>query len=330
MKRLLGNAICALCGVIATASVATPAAAQTWRPEKNVEIVLGVGPGGGVDTTARLILKLWQEAGVLKVPATVINRDGGGGAVAWAYVAQRAGDPHVITFITPALVTNHIGGRSPLSHADFSPIAHLGSEYLVFAVKADSPIKSGKDLAERLKKDASALSVAVGSTLGGVLHLSMAQVIKAAGGEPKKLKAVVFKSSAESVTALLGGHVDAMVNIPLNVLQHVKAGTVRLVAVAAPERLGGVFADVPTWKQQGIDVVGSNWRGVVGPKGLSVAQVAYWVELFEFVVKTGEWKKELERTQYVGNFLGGASHRKFLDQQVQELRPVMIELGLAK
>lgn len=330
MKRWLNGALAIVCSAIASASVSTLAVAQAWRPEKNIEIILGVGPGGGVDTAARLIVKLWQDAGLIKVPVTVVNRDGGGGAVAWAYVAQRTADPHVITFITPALVTNHIGGRSPLFHADFSPIAHLGSEYLVFAVKSDSAIKSGKDLAERLKKDTSALSVAVGSTLGGVLHLSMAQVIKAAGGDPKKLKAVVFKSSAESVTALLGGHVDAMVNIPLNVLQHVKSGAINLVAVAAPERLGGVFADVPTWREQGINVVGSNWRGVVGPKGLSAPQVAFWVEFFEMAVRTPEWKKELERTQYVGNFLPGASHRKFLESQAQELRPVMTELGLAK
>jgi putative tricarboxylic transport membrane protein len=310
--------------------VSIDAHAQAWQPDKNVEIVLGVGPGGGVDTAARLIQKLWQNAAIVQAPTTIVNRTGGGGAVAWASVAQREGDAHVITFITPALITNHIGGRSPLSHADFTPIAHLGSEYLVFAVKADSAIRNGKDLIELLRKDASAVSVAVGSTLGGVLHLAMAQVIKAAGGEPKKLKAVVFKSSAESVTAMLGGHVDVMVNIPLNVLQHVKAGTVRLVAAAAPQRLGGLFSDVPTWKEQAIDVIGSNWRGVVAPKRLSSAQVAFWVGAFGKAVNTPEWQKELERTQYVGNFLAGAEHGRFLQAQATALRPVMVELGLAK
>ncbi len=330
MKHLGARAICMVFSALAATSVTKLADAQGWRPEKNVEIVLGVGPGGGVDTAARLIQKLWQDKGVMNVPSAIANKVGGGGAVAWTYLNQHAGNAHFIAFITPALITNYIGGRSPLSHADVSAIAHLGSEYLLFAVKADSPIRSGRDLTERLKKDSSSLSVAVGSTLGGVLHLTMAQVTRAAGGDAKKIKAVVLKSSAESVTALLGGHVDLMINIPANVLQHAEAGTLRLLAVAAPERLRGSFSDVPTWKEQGIDVVGSNWRGVVGPKELTSAQIAYWVDAFEKAVKTLEWQKELERTLYVGNFLGGAEHRRFLEAQANELRPVMVELGLAK
>ncbi|MBI3067507.1 MAG: tripartite tricarboxylate transporter substrate binding protein [Betaproteobacteria bacterium] len=310
--------------------VAGQAPAQSWKPEKNVEIVVGVGPGGGVDRAARLIQKLWQEKGFVGVPTAVVNKPGGGGAVAWNYLNQHPGDGQVIAFITPALITNHLGGRSPLSYQDVTPLAHLGSEYLVFAVKTDSPLKTGKDVVARLRKDSTSLSVAVGSTLGGVLHLAMAQVTKTAGGDARKLRTVVLNSSAESVTALLGGHVDLMVNTPVNTQQQLKSGMLRVIAVAAPERLAAPFAEAPTWKEQGINVVGSNWRGVIGPRGLNQAQIAYWNAALARVAQSEEWRKELERTVYVNNFLTSADARKFLEAQSNELRPLLIELGLAK
>lgn len=325
--------VCAGASVVATAVLLFSAGqvpAQSWKPEKNIEIVVGVGPGGGVDRAARLIQKLWQERSIVGVPTAVVNRPGGGGAVAWNYLNQHAGDGHFIAFITPALITNHLGGRSPLSYQDVTPLAQLGSEYLVFAVKTDSPLRTGKDVAERLRKDSSSLSVAVGSTLGGVLHLAMAQVAKAAGGDARKLRTVVFNSSAESVTALLGGHVDLMVNTPVNTQQQLKSGMLRVIAVAAPQRLAAPFAEAPTWKEQGINVVGSNWRGVIGPRAIGEAQIAYWSEALAAIARSDEWRKELERTLYVNNFMTSAEARKFLEAQSNELRPLLIELGLAK
>ena len=169
--------------------------------EKAVGIPVGTGPGGPQDRMGRLMQKVLQENRLVNVPVNVVNKPGGGGVVVYDYVRQRANDPHVLMLHAIALFTNHIMGKSTISHADFTPIAIMGSEYIAVTVRADSHIRNGNDLVERLKKDPAALSVVIGTGAGNATHISFAHAMKAGGVDIRKLKTVVFNSPSEGVAA---------------------------------------------------------------------------------------------------------------------------------
>jgi putative tricarboxylic transport membrane protein len=310
----------------------TAAAAQppAWKPEKAVELVVPSASGGGTDKTARLIQRIWQDRRVLEVPVSVVNKSGGQGQVALTYLKSHAGDPHSLEIVSAVLLTNQISGSSPFSYTDFTPIALLNSEYVVFAVKADSSIKTLKDLMARLQKDAASVSVAVGTSLGGANHVAAASVARAAGADTKRLKTVVFKSSADSAIAGLGGHVDLVVSSASVLLPHLSSGAMRFLAVSAPRRLGGALASVPTLREQGVDAVVDNFRLMMGPPGLAPAQVAYWDEVMSKLSADAEWKKDLEQNGWENTYMSSRTTMKYLGLQHAELKGVLADMGFAK
>ena len=304
------------------------AAAPDWKPEKAIEIIVGVTPGGPNDTSARLLQKGMQDKRLVTVPVSVSNRAGANNALAWLYLNQHAGNAHFVAMTLPNIVTNRITGSHELSFADVTPLAQLISESIVFAVKADSPIKTGGELIARLKANPAALSIAF-SNIGSANHIGAGLVMKSAGLDVKKLKFVAFKGASEAVTALLGGHVDAVASSASTVTQQVQAGAFRLIAVAAAKRLAA-YPTVPTWREQGVAAVFSNWRGVIGPKGMSAAQIAWWDDLLGRVVRTDEWTQEVAQYGWEAEYLNSAESRKFLERQHEELKVLLGELGLAK
>ena len=306
------------------------AAAQSWLPQKNVEIVVGSAPGGSNDKTARTVEKTLVEKRLLPTTLTVINKPGGGGNIALTYVSQKAGDAHTLAVATPSLLTNHITGSSPLNYTDFTPIASLFNDYIVFAVNPESGIKTGRDLIERLKKDPRSLSVGFATTLGSHNHIGAGLLMKAIGGEARNLKAVAFKGSAEAIAALLGGHIDLVTTAAGNVDGHVAAGKLRIVGIASNQRFPGALASVPTWKEQGINIVFGGWRAMVGPRGMSTAQSAYWEGALRKVVESTEWKADLERNFWSDDFVTGEQFRKDLAHDYAAMKSVLIDIGLAK
>lgn len=317
---------------VVAALLLAPAAglAQAWSPEKPVEIVIGTSPGGPQDRTGRLIQKILQEQKLAPTPVNVVNKPGGGGAVGLAYLSQRAGDGHYLMVNATTLFTNYITGRTPLAYTDFTPIAVMGIEYVGLSVRADSPIKSGREAVERLRRDPSSLSVAVGTALGNATHISFALAMKAAGVNIRKLKTVVFNSGGEAMTALLGGHVDAMASAPSTLLQQIKAGKVRMLVIGAPQRLSGDLASVPTWKELGVDTTFELWRGLAGPKGMTRAQVQFWDDVLGKVVRTEEWKNDLARFEMENVYRDSADTARYWKAEHDEVKAVLTELGLAK
>lgn len=316
--------------VFVFAAVGQPACAEGWKPGKNVEIITGASPGGGNDRLARAIQKIFEERRLITSTSTVVNKPGGGNAVSWNYLNQHAGDGHYIALANPNLLTNHITGRSPLNHLDFTPLALLLSEYVSFVVRSDSPIKSGKDLFELLRKDPGAVSVSVGSALGGANHIALAAVAKAIGADPKKLKTVVFNAQGEAMVALLGGHIAAVSASASNAVAMLKAGKIRVLGISSPKRLGGAFAEVPTWKELGVDAVVGNWRAIIGPRGLTPAQVTYWEDVFARLAKTDEWQREADTYLLQNTYMGSRDTADYFQAQRAELQSILAELGLAK
>jgi putative tricarboxylic transport membrane protein len=135
---------------------------------------------------------------------------------------------------------------------------------------------------------------------------------------------------AESVTAVIGGHIDIVAATPSTVLAQVQAGRMRVLGITAPARVPGLFAQYPTWREQGIDSIASFWHAVVGPAGMTPAQVQYWEEMMATLAATDEWKKQLEDNYLTSHFLKSADSTKFLRAQYNELKSILSELGMAK
>jgi len=314
---------------VALVAASTSALAQAWSPQRNVEIVVGSAPGGSNDRTARQVERILTEHKLVNVALTVVNRSGGGGNLAYTYVNQRAGDAHVLLIGTPGLLTNHINGSSPLSYAD-TPIASLFNDYTVFAVNAASPTKAGRDLIEGLTKDPKSVAIGFATTIGSFQHVAAALLMKAVGGNPRDLKVVAYKGSAEAITNLLGAHIDLVTTAAGNAAPHVAAGRMRVVAAAAPKRLAGALADVPTWKEQGVDLVFGGWRAIMGPKGLTPAQTAFWEGVLRKATQVPEWRTDLEKNYWSDDFVPSQQFRKDLEKDYADMKAVLVDLGLAK
>ena len=243
---------------------------------------------------------------------------------------QHAGDAHYLEVSTTSLLTNHLTGRTPNTWSDFTPLAMLYDEYIGFAVKADSPLKSARELAGLLRRDAATLPAGIATSAGNTNHIALALVAKHAGGDVKKLKVVVFGSGGESTTALLGGHVGLVVTPAATALPQMQSGGLRMLAVAAPQRLAGPLANVPTWRESGYDIVVSNWRPVMGPRGLSAEQIAFWERTIERFTQSPAWKEELAATGGVAHYMGSRDLSRFLEVQNAAFRAILTELGLAR
>ena len=304
--------------------------AQGWSPQRNVEIVAASPPGGSNDKTARMLEHLLNANKIVATSITVVNKPGGGANIANTYVAQKPGDAHVLLIAGNAVMTNNIIGASTLTVADFTPIASMVEDYAVFVVTAGSPLKTGKDLIDRMRKDVRSVSTGFANAFGSTRHIAGALFAKAVGGNPRDLKVVVFKGSAEAIPAVLGGHIDLAIVGATNAVAHVAGGKMRVLGVGAPRRLPGVFADTPTWREQGVDVVYGSWRGVFGPKGLTAEQVAFWENAMRRIAATSEWKSDLERNLWTENFLTGAALRKDIERELAATKAVLADIGLAK
>jgi putative tricarboxylic transport membrane protein len=304
--------------------------AQGWSPQRNVEIVVGSAPGGSNDKTARAVERALVDKKLVPTSITVVNRPGGGSSIAFTYVSQKQGDPHTLLVGTTALLTNHITGRSKIHHSDFTPIASLFNDYVVFAVNANSSIKDGKDLIARLKKDPQSVAIGFATALGSHNHIAAGLLMKSIGGNARDLKAVAYKGSAEAITNLLGSHIDLVTTAAGNAAPHVANGNMRVVAVAGPRRFGGTLANVPTWNELGVKLIYGGSRSIVGPKGLTAPQVAFWEGALRKATEAPEWQTDLEKNYWSNDFLTGKEFRKDLDETYDAMKSVLVDLGLAK
>lgn len=311
------------------ALVVTGADAQTWKPERNVEFIVGSSPGGSFDLTARTMQKILQETRLLGVPMTVVNRPGGNNAVSWVYLNAHPGDGHFLALAFPTIITNRLMGSHPLSVGDVTPVAHLYSDYIAFAVRADSRLKTAKDIVAALRQDPG--KVTMGLTAVGTAHqIAAARLARAAGVDARQLKFVVFKGAGEAKTAVLGGHIDIVISAPATFAGDLEGGKLHVPFVTSPRRSSGAVAAIPTLKEQGFDIVVSNWRGVVGPRGMDPRQVAYWESVFAKVDEQREWKDTLVKYGWESEYLDSREFRRFLDEERKALAGEFTALGLAQ
>jgi putative tricarboxylic transport membrane protein len=309
--------------------LAGPAQSQ-WLPDRPVEIVVPTAAAGINDQISRLMQRVLQNEKLVTTPMVVMNKAGGNQNLSVVYLTQKAPDPHYLLYATATVFTNQLAGLTTLGYTDLTPLANLVVDHTVITVAADSPMRTLRDLIERLKADPGAVSFGMVSR-GGPNHLALSQAVRSAGIDPRKLRTVVFKTNAESNLAVVGGHIQSVVSSASAALPQVQAGQTRMLAIVAAERAAGPLAQVPTVREQGINATGiANWRAIFGVKGMGAAQAAFWDNALARMAGAEEWNRELDSTNMSRHFLRGADFRRYLDEEFAATRAVMADLGLVK
>lgn len=304
-----------------------PKAAQlTDYPNRYIELTIPFAPGGGVDQFGRTVAQLLNDQKIVSKTIQVVNKPGAGGSIGMALMVQRKGDAYSLLGIAIHAVATPLTLGTPYSYKDMTPIAKIFSEYQMMVVRTDSPIKSLKDVEAALRKDPGSLSIG-GASLGNADHIAVGLFAKAIGVDPTKVNYIPY-SGGESNPAIMGGHVDVGMG-GLDLITHVEAGRMRVLAITSPKRLGGRFQKMPTFTEQGYNVVNENWRGIFGPPDMPPSVVQYWKSALTKLVQTPAWKAELEKNQWVNTFESD-TFRASLDKDNETYSALLKQLGLLK
>src|SRR5574343_1137525 len=249
----------------------------------NFKMMIPANPGGGWDSTGRALGKAMQDAG-LAASVQYENKGGAAGAIGLAqFVNASKGDPNALMVMGAVMLGGIITGKPPVSLTQATPIARLTSEYNVFVLPANSPFKTLKEVIEAMKKDPGSVKWGGGSR-GSTEHIAAAMIAREVGVDPAKINYVAFRGGGEATAAILGGNDTIGGSGYSEFSEYISAGKMRAVGVTSSARLKGV--NVPTLKEQGIDVEIGNWRGVYGTPGLSKAQRDTMIGMIDKAVKS--------------------------------------------
>ena len=319
-----------LIGLVAVLFAAATQAATPWRPQRPVEFIVPTAPGSGVDATARTIQNIMQAEKLVPVPIVVLNKAGGGANVAMQYLGQHDRDGHKLLIQTSTGLLTYAAGTLQVNYFDFTPISNLISEPIIALVNAGSTIKSGTDFISRLKQDPAGASVALATARGNAFHMAAALVAKSSRVDPRQLLVVTYNSSGQAVSAALGAHVDTVWATAGNVRGLVEAGKLRVIGVSAEKRLGAAFGAAPTWQEQGANSVVHLWRGVLGPRQLGAAEIAYWDEVFAKLVQTKAWRESLDKNLWVDAYTNSATTAAQHKKEYEVMRSLLKQIEMEK
>ena len=314
----------AAAALVAAMLAAFPVAAD-WKPAKPVEFVVHTGPGGGNDVLARAIATMFEQEKLVPVRMNVVNKPGGGGAVAAAYLYEKKDDPNVVGFVTSVWIATPLTQKeAKITIRDLKPIAQLVREPAVIVVRNDSPYKSLKEFIAAAKAKPGELKQSGGSITSRD-NIVREQLQHATGA---KWNYVSFPGGGERLAALLGGHVDMMVIEPEEAGEQVRAGKLRVLCQLTQSRLPA-FPDAPTLKEAGFDVTPTpQIRGVVGPPQMPADAAAYWTDRFAKLRETASWKKYLHDNQLEDDFVTGAQFGEAIAATQKQLREQFIQAGI--
>jgi putative tricarboxylic transport membrane protein len=309
-----------MAALAASASLPMSAMAAT-----SLKMMIPANPGGGWDGTGRALGKALLEA---KAADTVIydNKGGAAGALGLAqFVNSSKGDPNAIMVMGAVMLGGIITGKPAVNLSTVTPLARLTSEYNVFVLPANSPFKSMKEVIEQLKKDPGSVKWGGGSR-GSTEHIAAAMIAREAGVDASKINYVAFRGGGEATAAILGGNVTIGGSGYSEFAEYIAAGKMKALAVTSGTRLKGV--NIPTLKEQGINVEIGNWRGVYGAPGITAAQRKALTDMLLKAVKTKAWAEALEKNNWTPAVLSGAEFEKFVDDDFASLRATMVKSGM--
>ena len=296
----------------------------TWAAA-NLKMMIPANPGGGWDTTGRALGKALQEAGVAS-SVSYDNKGGAAGAIGLAqFVNGSKGDANAMMTMGAVMLGGIITGKPPVSLSQATPLARITSEYNVFVLPADSKLKTMKDVIEQMKKDPGSVKWGGGSR-GSTEHIAAAMIAREVGVDPAKINYVAFRGGGEATAAILGGNVTVGGSGYSEFAEYITTGKMRAIAVTSDARLKGI--DVPTLKEQGVNVVIGNWRGVYGAAGITPEQRKALIEMIVKATKTKAWAEALEKNNWTPAVLTGTEFENFVDNEFASLRAVMAKSGM--
>jgi len=292
---------------------------------ENYKIMIGANPGGGYDQAGRGIGKAMQEAGIAN-SVTYENKGGAGGTIGLAqFVNSSKGDPNAMIVVGGVMVGAIVQNKPPITMANATPIARLMAEYNVFVVPANSPLKSMAEVVAQMKKDPASVKWGGGSK-GSIDHLSVAMIAREAGVDVAKVNYVPFKGGGEATAAVLGGHVTVGTSGWGELQEFITTGKMRVIAITSPTRVKGI--NVPTLKEQGINVDIGNWRGLYAAPGITPEQRKALEAAVVKATKTKAWNETLEKNSWTPAVLTGPEFEKFVDEDHARIRALMVKLGM--
>jgi putative tricarboxylic transport membrane protein len=301
------------------------ARAHGFQPGRPIEAVVHTGPGGGNDVLARAVAVMLQRERLLPVRMRVVNKPGGNGNVAVAYLASKRGDPNTIGFFTSSMLVSYlVSPEATVTIRDLTPIARLVVEPTVIVVRADSPYRSLAELLDAARAHPGALRQSGGSITSR--DNVVRQLLQQRTGA--RWAFISFPGGGERIAALLGGHVDLMIIEPEEVTEHLRAGKLRLLAQVSDRRLPGL-PDVPTLTEAGFEIPAMpQVRGVVAPPGIPEENVRYWQDVFQRLTRTESWKRFLVEKHFEDGYQQGPELLTFLDEFNERTRGVLARAGV--
>ncbi len=290
-----------------------------------IKMMIPANPGGGWDSTGRALGKAMLDAGVVTA-VSYENKGGAAGALGLAqFVNASKGDPNALMMMGAVMLGGMITSKPAVTLDKCAPIARLTSEYNVFVLPENSPFKSMKDVVEQMKKDPASVKWGGGSR-GSTEHIAAAMIAREVGVDASKINYVPFRGGGEAVAAILGGNVTVGGSGYSEFQQYIEAGKMRPIGVTSEARLKGL--KIPTLKEQGINVVIGNWRGVYGPPDINEAQRKALTELVVKATKSKAWAEALEKNKWTPALLTGKEFADFVDNDFASLRATMVKAGM--
>jgi len=304
------------------AAGALPVAAQTASA---IKMMIPANPGGGWDTTGRALGKALIDSGAA-ASVTYDNKGGAAGAIGLAqFINGSKGDPNALLVMGAVMLGGIITGKPPVNLSQVTPIARLTSEYNVFVLPADSPFKNMAEVIAQLKKDPGSIKWGGGSR-GSTEHIAAAMIARDVGVDPSKINYVAFRGGGEAIAAILGSNVTIGGSGYSEFSEYIASGKMRAVGVTSDKRLPGV--NVPTLREQGVNVEIGNWRGVYGAPGISTEQRNALVAKVEKAIKSAAWAEALQKNAWTPAWMAGDAFANFVDSEFASLRATMVKAGM--
>ncbi|MEO5710959.1 MAG: tripartite tricarboxylate transporter substrate-binding protein [Nocardioidaceae bacterium] len=314
------------CGVTTSSDDGGGKAADAGQPMTDLRIMVPNTPGGGYDTTARVAAKVMESDDITQ-GTEVFNLDGAGGTVGLARTVNEKGNGDLAMMMGLGVVGASYTNKSQATLKETTPIVRLIEEYGAVMVSKDSPFKTIDDFVTAWEKDPKGISVGGGSSPGGPDHLLPMQLAQAVGIDPRDVNFVQYDGGGDLLPAILGDKLDVATSGAGEFKDQIANGDIRVLATSGDERTEGI--DAPTFKEAGIDLVFTNWRGIVAPPGISDADKARLEDAFSKMHETKAWKEALVANSWSDAFLTGDDFGTFLGEQDQRVRDTLSELGLA-
>ncbi|MET4576291.1 Bug family tripartite tricarboxylate transporter substrate binding protein [Ottowia thiooxydans] len=291
----------------------------------NLKMLIPANPGGGWDTTGRALGKAMLDSKQADT-VTYDNKGGAAGALGLAqFLSGSKGDPNSLMVMGAVMLGGLITSKSPLNLMQCTPIARLTTEYNVFVLPANSPFKSMADVVAQLKKDPGSVKWGGGSR-GSTEHIAAAMIAQKVGVDPSKINYVAFRGGGEATAAILGGNVTVGGSGYSEFAEYIQTGKMKPIAVTSAQRISSV--NVPTLKEQGIDVELGNWRGIFAPAGITPAQRKTLTDLVVATTKSASWAEALKKNDWTPAVITGDTFSKFVEDDFASLRAIMAKSGM--